>query len=200
MTDTNKLINNGDQIVFSVFEFNSLNIIETVLKKDINEKRRLYYQELALETDIVPMRGGRHYPKVVFFIPKTNPNVIIQYANYFDGWFTLSNYISKSIKEHFYLISFSNKSSYYKAFSLSLYQEGSIKRIIRAMQDPKWIFNNSGDILPIENADYYTRKKISDRINKEIIIEYCQKLKLDISDNNFWKSNVPALFYETIKW
>ena len=72
--------------------------------------------------------------------------------------------------------------------------------MVRATQDPKWVFNNDGDVLPFENASYYERKRISDRINKDIIIEYCHKLKLDITNDDFWKSNIPALVYERLRW
>ena len=192
-------INNKEQIVFSIFNTDNLDEIKLFLDENQKNNCKSFYKKLDIENDIVPERGGAHFPKVVFFKP-VSACVTVQYSNYYDGWFTLSNYISEKIQKPFYLISFSNETSNDQCFLFSLYQNGAVKRMVRAMQDPKWIFYNDGTVLPFENEDYYKKRRINDRLNKDIIIEYCRKLKLDITNDDFWKSSEPALFYEYTGW
>jgi hypothetical protein len=85
----------------------------------------------------------------------------------------------------------------YKKYAL---QKGNILRLVYTMQDPKWIYREQGEILPFEDKDNYNKKRISERLNKRIIIEYCLKLGLDIENENFWESSEKALFYECIGW
>ena len=53
-------------------------------------------------------------------------------------------------------------------------------------EDRKWIFCQEGPVQPFENADYYTRRRIKDRFNREIITEYMLKIGYDITHDDFW--------------
>ncbi|MCA9063222.1 MAG: hypothetical protein KDA96_09185 [Planctomycetaceae bacterium] len=61
------------------------------------------------------------------------------------------------------------------------------------LDEPKrWYFGDSGPRLPFENPQYYRRRRIRDRINKDVIMEYMNALGWDISDQQFWRSHSPA--------
>ena len=67
------------------------------------------------------------------------------------------------------------------------------------MKDPKWKFYCEGEIQPFEVKEFYERKIIKQRLNKEILISYCVKLGIDIREDSFWKSQ-QSLFVERISW
>jgi len=59
-------------------------------------------------------------------------------------------------------------------------------------EDRKWIFCQEGPVQSFENAEYYTRRKIKDRFNRDVITEYMLKLGYDITHNDFWATDKPA--------
>ena len=192
-------IDTKEHIVFSVFETVNMERIQSSLLENKPKNYNLFYGKLDIEKDIILKRGGAHFPKVIFFKPK-QIDLIVQYSNYYDGWFTLSNYISNNLKEPHYRFEFSNPEAFYKGFSFKKYAEEKILRLVYTMQDPKWIFHEQGEVLSFENTANYEKKRIKDRLNKDIIIEYCSRLGFDIANDNFWESAKPALFYECISW
>jgi hypothetical protein len=192
----NMFIDKNEHIVFSVFDTDNLEEIRLLLEKT---QRKLYYRELDIENDIIVKGGGAHFPKAVFFKSKT-ANMIVQYSNYQDGWATLSNSISYELNKPFYKFEFSNPAAPDKKYSLERRENGKISRVIYAMQDPKWIFYEQGNRLSFEDINNYEKKRIPERLNKKIIIEYCLRLGLDITDDDFWKSSELALFYEYTSW
>ena len=192
-------INKKEHIVFSVFEAANLEKIKSFLLENQRNNYNLFYGKLDIEKDIIPKQGGAHFPKAVFFKPKQT-DLIVQYSNYYDGWITLSNYLSNNLKEPFYQFEFSNPETLDKKNSFQKCIEYEALRIVYAMQDPKWIFYEQGEVLPFENTANYEKKRIKDRLNKEIIIEYCSRLGFDITGDNFWESAEPSLFYECISW
>ena len=192
-------IDKKEHIVFSVFERANLEKIKSFLLENKQNNYNIFYGKLDIEKDIIPKQGGAHFPKVVFFKPKQT-DIVVQYSNYFDGLNSLSNCLSDNLKEPFYKFEFSNPETLDKKFSFGKYGAGEILRVVYAMQDPKWIFYEQGKILPFENTVNYEKKRIKDRLNKEIIIKYCSQLGFEIKNNNFWESAEPSLFYECISW
>ena len=188
-------IDNNEYIVFSAFESCDLKRIESFLFENKDDKSFIYHKELSIKEDIIPKRGGAHFPKAVFFKPQS-ANYIIQYTNYWDGWITLSNYISNNLNIPFYQFAFSNQAAFYSSFLFKKYENGEISRLVYAMQDPMWVYREQGDVLDFENIDNYKMRKIKDRLSKDIIIEYCKALELNIIDDYFWEAKEPALFYE----
>ncbi len=53
----------------------------------------------------------------------------------------------------------------------------------------------SGNPLPFENEDYYSRRLKNDRINADIILEYMNALGWNMLDDSFWLSDKQA-YYE----
>ena len=186
-------------IVFSVFETGNLKDVETFLRGKKQNNYNLFYDKLNIEKDIIVKRGGAHFPKAAFFKPKL-ADIIVQYSNYEDGLNSLSCHISDNLNAPFYQFSFSNPDHLDKKFSLQRYANGEISRVVYTMQDPKWKFHEQGEILSLEDITNYEKKRIPARLNKEIIIEYCARLGFEITNNNFWESAEPALFYECINW
>jgi hypothetical protein len=69
------------------------------------------------------------------------------------------------------------------------YNNGVRKRIVRALYDMKWTFYETGEPLPFEDIENYKKRKITDRINKDIITSYLLKIGLDINSADFYRTN-----------
>ena len=70
------------------------------------------------------------------------------------------------------------------------------ERYVQYIQDGlRSEFFMSGNPLPFENDDYYSRRLKKDRINADIILEYMNALGWNMLDDSFWLSHKQA-YYE----
>ena len=70
------------------------------------------------------------------------------------------------------------------------------ERYVQYIQDGlRSEFYMSGNPLPFENEDYYSRRLKKDRINADIILEYMNALGWNMLDDSFWLSDKQA-YYE----
>ncbi|ERI61321.1 hypothetical protein HMPREF1551_02720 [Capnocytophaga sp. oral taxon 863 str. F0517] len=54
--------------------------------------------------------------------------------------------------------------------------------------------SSKGDLLDFENPLYYKKKIIKERLNKDILIEYCYKNNLAVRDSSFFSSDKECMF------
>ncbi len=74
--------------------------------------------------------------------------------------------------------------------SLTYYKNGNKLRIIQALKDdPRWTFFVKGEPLELENLNYYRKRRIKDRFNKSILLEYAGKAGWSLKNNEIWKPN-----------
>ena len=78
-------------------------------------------------------------------------------------------------------------------------ERGQNLRTVYAMKDPKWTFYSQGAEQFFEEAHLYQQKLIRKRMDKRILIAYCARLGLDITDDLFWKSE-QSILVERIAW
>ena len=63
-------------------------------------------------------------------------------------------------------------------------------------EEYKWIFfANEKTPLAIEDTNNYLKRKIKDRINNEIILNYLQKANYNLRDINFYTSSKKTLLF-----
>lgn len=55
------------------------------------------------------------------------------------------------------------------------------ERLIQAYKEDRCFFYEEGKPLYFENLDYYKRRRITDRLNNDIIKEYMLRLGIDIN-------------------
>jgi hypothetical protein len=71
--------------------------------------------------------------------------------------------------------------------------QGDIRRGLAAIKEAKgWVFHSWGPVQPYEDMAYYTNRLIKDRLNRQVITEYLQRLGADISDDRFWQTDKPV--------
>lgn len=137
--------------------------------------------------------------KFILFEPSTNPGVTVFFPNFSDGWYTaVYNYTRLNNKSAFQVGFTVENTMEYPAFFFKFFytHKGQIKeRTVYAIKEDKWVFFAEGNPLAIEDIENYSKKKIKDRINNEIIIGYLKKAGYNLTDNNFFKSNKSTIFF-----
>ena len=149
--------------------------------------------------DLCPPKGGAHFEKLYFFTPKLCKNKCIMFSNYSDGLSSLIHVLTNDLKIKAYSFRISANNIPEALNEFSCIENGETLRTVYAMKDPKWKFYCEGEIQPFEEKEFYERKIIKQRLNKEILISYCVKLGIDIREDSFWKSQ-QSLFVERISW
>lgn len=197
---------------FSYFSFSiiylPINSIENILQsiyqeKFLTERYIIYKQEF--NTDLfykkAPLKGGKHLWKVAFYTPKNikNTGFTIMFTNLEDGGITLANRIAIEGKSSQITFSLSNDDEKGKnSFTYMDYERQ--ERVVMTFKDRgKWIFFENGNKLWFENELFYKKRKIVDRLNLNILVEYCSIIGLDILNNNFWSAKEKALFLEELE-
>ena len=146
-----------------------------------------------------PPKGGAHLEKFYFFTPKSCESKCIMFSNYSDGLSSLIHVLTNDLKLKAYSFRISANNIPDALNEFSCIENGKTLRTVYAMKDPKWKFYCEGEIQPFEEKEFYERKIIKQRLNKEILISYCVKLGIDIREDSFWKSQ-QSLFVERISW
>lgn len=131
--------------------------------------------------------------KIYLFSPLTNENQVVMITNAQDGLNALTRHISSKLGIFSYNFSMSSKEDEEPKNELLLIENGKIKRVIQAMKDEKWVFYQAGAMLDFENPDHYKKRVVKDRLNKEILIQYAQKIGFDVLNNDFWRSKKALL-------
>lgn len=118
--------------------------------------------------------------KFVIWEPSSAKDVTIFYSNFRDGWYTLIYSLFRSIGAetfNFYLSDIKDKGK------IGFYAYGlNYERVVRVLFDDKWQFFEKGEPLFFENVDIYKNRKIVDRMNNEVLIQYLNRLNLNIMD------------------
>jgi hypothetical protein len=63
------------------------------------------------------------------------------------------------------------------------------RRLLATTNERGWEFDQKGPVQPFENATYYSRKLIKDRLNRQIVTEYLEKLGYRVLEDSFWEPN-----------
>jgi hypothetical protein len=85
-------------------------------------------------------------------------------------------------------VNISDRSLPYPSCSFQ-YAEGDASRSLAALKEERgWVFEAYGPPQQFENPEYYKRRLIEDRLNREIITAYMKRLGANISDDMFWQT------------
>ena len=200
-------INDFSALSFAYFEF-SIGEIENFLRKDIEND--LESQRISLTKNVfnieqyfsgaIDKRNPQKKPyakptlEAFFYSPSSSPEKTIMVSNMRDGWIQLCRVLSKTLKCRYYYFLmdddlFDEPGNYFES------GDGVSTRTVYAIKEDKWVFCSIGDAVSIEDVQHYKKRNIKDRLNKQILIEYCQKLDLSIFDDNFWQSESEGLRY-----
>ena len=181
-------------------------IYDFLISDHTTAKYNLQYQSIEIGNfymDNLHNKPSRDFMGAIFYNPVNSPANTIVIGNA-GSWGTLSNYICSKLNARNYQFDINDEKSNFPRNTLMANESGKSIRFVQSMfsdEDNEWIFTEKGQPLWFENTDYYNRKEIASRLNKEILEEYCEKLGLPIRQDDFFKSDLKSLFvkYETSK-
>lgn len=189
-----EFIQNCEYFTFNIFK----NIEINYILHEINEKIKPSSEKYIFEFELLKYGFNQEYggkDKIYFFHPLSYKSDVLMVTNKQDGRWSLAHFLSKNLDLEFYSITISNNKIPDPKNQFLFEKNGQCIRVIQAMKDPKWVFYEEGEVLWFENLDYYRNRYIKDRLNKEIIIEYCYKLGFEILNEEFWRAE-KAIFLE----
>lgn len=183
---------------FSYLECNMENLFPVIVKI-WNDNKHSILTDMSLSdiNKIEQLPGGAHFEKIIFY--QVHESGCIMISNYADGMESMTHIISSKLDAKILNFRLSSVYCLYPVNSLSCIKNGKMQRAIYALKENKWQFYNCGDPLWFESPENYKNRVIKNRINAKILIDYCAKLKLNITDSSFWKSD-NAVVIERLMW
>lgn len=187
--------------VFSVFKHNNIEDIKSLVKEFFDEKivtNKATIKEDVFDIDdyIDSFSGNTNYELFSFWKTSNYPDLVFFTSNFGDGRFTLCNAIHKRLKcEYIQCTLRDGNNNIYPAYFLHFANENMEERDILAYKDPKWVFYEKGTPLPFEETELYNQRRIKQRLNCDIIINYLHKygvefenIDLNITENFTYSS------------
>jgi len=142
----------------------------------------------SIRNDSIGLKSRASSYMAVLFQPFESSQTIV-ISNLSDGWITLCNSIAVELKTFLYTFSFSDESEadarnalQYTDFSTN----NKVSRVVYAMRDPRWVFYEEGAALYFEDVENYKNRIIKKRLNKRILISYCEELGYEIMTPGFF--------------
>lgn len=183
---------NINEIYNSIINDNELKV--SYYKKEIKD----LFSDVDKESN-APKQSYKNDMKAILFTNNT-PKGVIQISNISDGWRSLTYVITNLLQTSSYIFNISddhipdamNYLTYINYKNNNLFK----RRVVYAMKDPNWKFYQEGEPLWFENTEYYKNKIKKKRINRAILTEYCSKIGLEITEDEFWEIKQKSLLIE----
>lgn len=152
--------------------------------------------EAPLDIDCIytssPPPGGAHEKRAVLFEPGTSRGSTALIANIEDGWLTTCNVLAKRIPGEHVLVRSCTQPAYPLA-DMEVWKDGASVRYVGALrEEPSWSFESRGEPRSFEEPANYKKRKITERLNREILVGYLAKIGWQLADREFWNSSLPA--------
>jgi hypothetical protein len=168
------------------------------LKVILNDKSSwLTEEKLVYPQDILSISLQKGLPlktQIIVWKPLLNPETSIFFTNLIDGWNTLIHILSEKFEmEVFQIQYFDDKEDYMCSF---FYKKGKKERVVRVMYDGKLTFFTKGEPLFCEKLDFYHKRRIKDRFNLSLLLEYMQCFGWNIDSEKFWQANNSGFYFE----
>lgn len=117
------------------------------------------------------------------------PNMVFLSSNASDGLQTGCYSFHNALKCTCIRCSISSNNDSNPLMFFEYIKPNGLNRVIMALKEERWTFFEQGEPLPFENIEYYSKRRIKDRINFTIIKEYLLKMGIDFYKINSSVSN-----------
>ncbi|MDR2232310.1 MAG: hypothetical protein LBE56_04200, partial [Tannerella sp.] len=170
-------INDLDSFSFAIIGCSIVDIKDYLEKQDYDYL--IKYEEIDIgcyyfqNMFLMPIKGTA---KGLFYNPVIATNLTVLLGNGRSAWGTLCNNISSNLSVCNLQIEFNTKNSDVIRNQMTVFDGSKKIRVIQNYlgDNNKMEFVNGGKPLWFEDIEYYKKRKIWDRINKDILIEYAK--------------------------
>lgn len=155
-------INKFKYFTFTYFDC-SLEQIEDIVLKKWGDCKKYKITYTPFEFDLYessPLKGGAHFEKVYFFAPKSCDGKCVMFSNYSDGLSSLVYQITYSLKIKAYSFRIGTDDFPDAINAFGYIENGTERRTVYAMKDPKWKFYCQGEVQPFEDEKLYRARTI----------------------------------------
>jgi len=199
---------------YDKYEFFPLTILDTPLetaKVEILEIIEEWWGEMKIESGPVDLdkvnpppeitAGGAHFPKILIWEPKNNPEATALFVNLRDAYSSLTYAWNDRFAKKAIILGLSNDTiCAYPHHEINVKTSAKEERVVYAHVESKWEFFQKGPVQDFENTDHYKATRIKNRLDNGIINEYMKKLGLEIWSDAFYQSNRDGIYFEQLSW
>ena len=194
-----RLMGELDSFSFAIIDCSIVKVKEYL--ENQNYDYRITYENIDIEKkyfDTMYLQPIKGTAKGLFYNPDIASNLTIVLGNGRGSWGTLCNNISANLLVNNIQITINNENLDNIINQIVIYDGKEITRAVQGLlgDDDKMEFVQNGVPVWFENIDYYKKRKIIDRINKTILIEYAYKLGIDLTSNDLFKAKGKSLYVE----
>ena len=180
---------------FSVFKYKDIEIIKKIIEELFKEridskKAYITVNEFKIDNYIDSFKGNTLYDVFSFWKTSQYPEFVFFTSNSGDGRFTLCNIIHQRLKCEYIQCTMRNGNEELAPGYFFHYANKEMdERDILAYKEDKWVFYEKGTPLLLECMELYKKRRINQRINNSIIIDYLQKyginfMEIDVNITN----------------
>ena len=147
-----------------------------------------------------PVAGGAHPHRVTISSPVGAAETSILLTNLRDGWSSLSMLVARAHLALQAQVRSTPVGVEYPLHSLQIWRGGETDRYVRVMRDDdRWTFYERGSVQPFEDQSSYRRHRVSDRIGRSTLLDYCRALGWDLASPDFWTASGDAVHYDEVR-
>lgn len=180
--------------LFSFIRADYKDVADTIynLKKD---RFLTIRHDARLSIDLTPDPNCSKYSKMVLWSPTDGQTVMS--GSQSDGFLTIGYILSRRFGYDIVRICLTtdldnrinDEEIYQCRYFHYLGKSDSDERLVRVMQDPRWVFFEMGEPLPFEQTEKYTERIKKKRLTNDMILDYAEAMGYDVRNPDFWKSD-----------
>ena len=173
---------------FEVFKHNDIEIvkqlIEELFKERINKRKAsITINDFEIDNYIDSFKGNTQCDMFSLWKTSNYPNFVFFTSNSGDGRFTLCNIIHQRLKcEYIQCTIRDGNEDLAPGYFFHFANEKMEERDILAYKEDRWVFYETGTPLSWECKELYKKRRINQRLNGDIIIDYLHKYGIDLKE------------------
>ena len=162
-----------DAVLFSFYWLDIQDVKKYLAQKEASNA--VFSEDVNIEPLLNLQYAYNPNPARAAFFSVAN-GATIMFPNLQDGWITLFNNITNGLNAKACNIKIIDYNKIVDPGAYLWYVENSHRRIVYTLKEDRWVFWQEGCPQSFENTAYYSARQKKDRLNKNILLEYCENL------------------------
>lgn len=153
-----------------------------------------------LDFQLIDLGSPKYNPpisKAIIYSPIATPGRTVLLTNLRDGWASLAIRLGNVVGCDCIRINTTRADVEYPLNRFAVMRDGVDIRYVHSMLDSdKWVFFEEGEVQPFEDAKQYKKRKIRDRLTRDLVFEYFSRMGFDIENEDLWRTREMVLCLE----